>query len=137
MSSFIIVRSSNAWDNSNAVYINVVDNVIDTEIMLIDMEIIRGDYINIFKIEASKKNIVHNLIKAEFKTNHISNFFYNKQVVTLIEPYLNKIKNLIEKSYCDDEIIIIKNEAYIKYLHNKNEEANETINDFMTGKLRL
>ena len=55
MSSFIIVRSSNAWDNSNAVYINVVDNVIDTEIMLIDMEIIRGDYINIFKIEASKK----------------------------------------------------------------------------------
>lgn len=98
---YIYVRTHPSYDQHNACKMGVTHNIPERDTQYSTGEIIRGNFELVFKIPISKMTLVERLLQNEFIELNIKydagTEFFNKKILTLIEPYLNKLNVKFKK----------------------------------------
>jgi predicted helicase len=92
---YIYVRNHSSYDLNNACKLGKTSNIPDRDSQYATGEIKRGYFKPIFQIPFKQLSIIERLLQSEFTHFNIKfnagTEFYDKQIITLIEPYLQKI----------------------------------------------
>ena len=139
---YIYVRNHPSYDVDNACKMGKTNNIPERDIQYATGEIKRGYFEAVFQVSIEKMGIVERLLQNEFHKLNVKydagTEFYNKKIITLIEPYLitlgikykklsnqeisdlvrcNRVKNIIKKINIQSLIHILKskitNKQYI------------------------
>jgi len=140
---YIYVRIHPSYDLLNACKLGKTHNIPERDATYATGEIIRGYFNIVFEVPIKKINIIERLLQYEFYKFNIRHNagteFYDKQIITLIEPYLIKL-NIDYKKLSNQEIkdllkinrkkINIKD--LIKTLKLLREQYKWTVRDYQT-----
>lgn len=89
---YIYIRNHSSYDIEDACKIGKTSNIPERDIQYATGEIKRGYFEEVFEVPIEKMSIVERLIQYEFHELNIKydagTEFYNKKIITLIEPYL-------------------------------------------------
>jgi len=92
---YIYVRNHPSYDADNACKMGKASNIPERDTQYATSEIKRGYFEAVFEIPQEKMGIVERLLQNEFCELNIKydavTEFYNKKIITLIEPYLIKL----------------------------------------------
>jgi len=92
---YIYVRNHISYDINNACKIGKTNNIPERDTQYATGEIKRGHFEAVFELPIRKIGIIERLLQNEFSELNIKydagTEFYNKKIITLIEPYLNTI----------------------------------------------
>lgn len=141
---YIYVRNHSSYDVDDACKMGKANNIPERDTQYATGEIKRGYFEAVFEVPIKKIGIVERLLQNEFRELNVKydagTEFYNKKIITLIEPYLiklgiryrklskqeisdlvrcNRVKNTIKKINIQSLIHILKskrtNEQIISY----------------------
>ena len=89
---YIYVRNHPSYDIDNACKMGKANNIPERDTQYATGEIKRGYFVAVFEVSIEKMEIVERLLQNEFCKLNIKydagTEFYNKKIITLIEPYL-------------------------------------------------
>ena len=89
---YIYIRNHASYDVHNACKLGKASNIPDRDTQYATGEIIRGYFEVVFEVHIEKMSIIEKLLQLKFNTLNIKynggTEFYNKKIITLIEPYL-------------------------------------------------
>ena len=89
---YIYVRNHPSYDLLNACKLGKTQNIPERDITYATGEIVRGNFDIIFEVPIKQMSIIERLLQYEFRKFNIrqnaGTEFYDKQIITLIEPYL-------------------------------------------------
>ena len=89
---YIYVRIHPSYDINNACKMGKANNIPERDIQYATGEIKRGYFEAVFEVPIEKLSIIERLLQYEFRELNIKydagTEFYNKKIITLIEPYL-------------------------------------------------
>jgi superfamily II DNA or RNA helicase len=89
---YIYVRNHPSYDLFNVCKLGKTQNIPERDATYATGEIIRGSFNIIFEVPIKKMGIIERLLQYEFRMFNIRHNagteFYDKQIITLIEPYL-------------------------------------------------
>jgi superfamily II DNA or RNA helicase len=92
ITGYIYVRSHPSYDIDDAFKMGKTHNIPERDTQYATGEIKRGYFQEVFEIPHEKQKIVERLLQYEFRESNIKydagTEFYNKAIITLIEPYL-------------------------------------------------
>ena len=92
MNGYIYIRIHEAYDKYDACKVGKASNIPERDSQYATGEITRGSFEFVFEIPIAQMEIIERLIQYEFRKLNIRYNggieFYNKQIITLIEPYL-------------------------------------------------
>jgi hypothetical protein len=98
---YIYVRNHPSYDVYDACKMGKASNIPERDTQYATGEIKRGYFEAVFEIPIEKMGIVERLLQNEFCHLNIKydagTEFYNKKIITLIEPYLIKLKIIYKK----------------------------------------
>ena len=106
---YIYVRNHPSYDVDDACKIGKANNIPERDTQYATGEIKRGYFEAVFEVPIEKMGIVERLLQNEFRELNVKydagTEFYNKKIITLIEPYLItlgiKYKNLSKQEISD------------------------------------
>lgn len=141
--SYIYIRDNDWYKMSNVYKVGITNSIKDRGNTYITGELHRGIYVKIYELNITRcqLNLIDNLIKTKFEHYNIyyngGKEFYNRIIITEIEPYLNEL-NIKYISKTEDELtrlnrennedIIINNYSQlIKKLLNLQKEKDKII----------
>lgn len=151
---YIYIRNHLSYDIEAACKIGKTSNIPERDIQYATGEIKRGYFEAVFEVPIKKMDIIEKLIHYEFRELNIKydagTEFYNKKIITLIEPYLiklgikhkklskqeindlvrcNRVKNIIKKINIQSFIDALKFKKTDKqYIWNEREYQRTIIN---------
>ena len=89
---YIYVRNHLSYDVDDACKMGKANNIPERDTQYATGEIKRGYFEAVFEVPIEKMGIVERLLQNEFRELNVKydagTEFYNKQIITLIEPYL-------------------------------------------------
>jgi len=92
MYGYIYVRNHLSYEQYNACKIGKTNNIPERDTQYATGEIVRGYFAAVFEVPINKMSNIERLLQYEFRELNINydagTEFYNKQIITLIEPYL-------------------------------------------------
>ena len=92
---YIYVRNHPSYDVDDACKMGKANNIPERDTQYATSEIKRGYFEAVFEVPIEKMGIVERLLQNEFRELNVKNDagteFYNKKIITLIEPYLIKL----------------------------------------------
>uniref|UniRef100_A0A6C0HA75 Helicase ATP-binding domain-containing protein n=1 Tax=viral metagenome TaxID=1070528 RepID=A0A6C0HA75_9ZZZZ len=92
---YIYVRSHYSYDVHNAYKIGITNNIPDRDKQYATGEIKRGYFEAVYEVSINIMEIIERLLQYEFRDLNIKYDagieFYNKKIITLIDPYLIKL----------------------------------------------
>jgi len=92
---YIYVRNHSSYDVDDACKMGKANNIPERDTQYATGEIKRGYFEAVFEVPIEKMGIVERLLQNEFRELNIKydagTEFYNKKIITLIEPYLNTL----------------------------------------------
>ncbi len=92
---YIYVRNHPSYDLDDACKMGKSNNIPERDTQYATGEIKRGYFEAVFEVPIEKMGIVERLLQNEFRELNVKydagTEFYNKQIITLIEPYLCKL----------------------------------------------
>jgi superfamily II DNA or RNA helicase len=92
---YLYVRNHSSYEIENACKMGKASNIPDRDTQYATGEIKRGYFEAVFEVPIEKMGIVERLLQYEFRDLNIKydagTEFYNKKIITLIEPYLIKL----------------------------------------------
>jgi len=93
---YIYVRNHPSYDVDDACKMGKSDNIPDRDSQYAIGEIKRGYFEVVFEVPIEKLGNVERLLQNEFRKLNVKydagTEFYNKKIITLIEPYLNTLR---------------------------------------------
>lgn len=106
---YIYIRSHPSYDAYDACKMGKTANIPERDVNYVTGEIKRGYFQTVFEVPIQKMGIIERLLQIEFRELNIAydagTEFYNKKIITLIEPYLIalgiKYKKLSEQQIRD------------------------------------
>ena len=109
MNGYIYIRNHSSYDIENLCKIGKTNNIPERDIQYATGEIKRGYFEEVFEVPIEKTGIIERLIHYEFCELNVKydagTEFYNKKIITLIEPYLMtlgiKYKKLTKQEISD------------------------------------
>jgi len=125
---YIYIRNHWSYDRDNLCKLGRTKDIIERDNVYATGENERGKYINVFRVLYGKEIYIENLLKHHFTQYHNKNSggneLYNKQIISLIEPYLKSL-NIQYQLLTEEEINIIHKCSKLlkhnlkKYINNK------------------
>lgn len=95
MNGYIYIRNHSSYNIYDACKMGKTINIIERDGQYATGEIKRGYFEVIFEVSSEKMDIIEKLLQNEFNKYNIrydgGTEFYNKKIITLIEPYLIKL----------------------------------------------
>jgi superfamily II DNA or RNA helicase len=92
---YIYIRNHSSYDDDNACKMGKANNIPERDTQYATGEIKRGYFEAVFEVPIEKMGIVERLLQNEFHELNIKydagTEFYNKKIITLIEPYLIRL----------------------------------------------
>ena len=92
---YIYVRNHSSYDVHDACKLGKTKNIPERDTQYATGEIKRGYFKQVFEVPIKKLGIVERLLQYEFRKLNVKydagTEFYNKEIITLIEPYLIKL----------------------------------------------
>jgi superfamily II DNA or RNA helicase len=92
---YIYIRNHSSYDGYDAYKMGKANNIPERDIQYATGEIKRGYFEAVFVVPIEKMGIVERLLQYEFRELNVKydagTEFYNKKIITLIEPYLFKL----------------------------------------------
>ena len=89
---YIYVRNHPSYDIDDACKMGKANNIPERDTQYATGEIKRGYFEAVFEVSIEKMGIVERLLQNEFRELNVKydagTEFYNKKIITLIEPYL-------------------------------------------------
>jgi hypothetical protein len=89
---YIYLRNHSSYDIDDACKMGKANNIPERDIQYATSEIRRGYFETVFEVPIEKLGIIERLLQYEFREFNIKydagTEFYNKKIITLIEPYL-------------------------------------------------
>ena len=89
---YIYIRNHQSYDVDNACKMGKANNIPERDTQYATGEIKRGYFESVFEVPIEKLGIIERLLQYEFRELNIlydaGTEFYNKKIITLIEPYL-------------------------------------------------
>ena len=151
---YIYVRNHPSYDVDDACKMGKANNIPERDTQYATGEIKRGYFEAVFEIPVEKMGIVERLLQNEFRELNVKydagTEFYNKKIITLIEPYLitigikykklskeeisdlvrcNRVRKTIKKINIQSLIHILKSKRTNKeYLWNERDYQTKIIN---------
>jgi hypothetical protein len=96
INGYIYVRNHESYDIDDACKIGKTNNIPERDSQYATGEIKRGYFETVFEVPIEKVGIIERLLQNKFHELNIKydagTEFYNKQIITLIEPYLNSLR---------------------------------------------
>ena len=93
---YIYIRNHQSYDVYNACKMGKAINIPERDIQYATGEIKRGYFEAVFEVPIEKLGIVERLLQYEFRELNVKydagTEFYNKKLISLIEPYLNTLE---------------------------------------------
>jgi len=94
--AYIYIRSHPSYDLHDACKLGKTNNIPERDSQYATGEITRGYFEHVFEVPIKKLVFIERLLQNEFKESHIyhdaGTQFYNKKIITLIEPYLSSLR---------------------------------------------
>jgi hypothetical protein len=119
---YIYIRNHPSYDMYDACKLGKTCNIPDRDRLYATGEIKRGYFELVFEMSTTKINIIEKLLQNEFSKFNIKYDagieFYNKKIITLVEPYLQKL-NITYKKLNEREISNLVRCNRIKSILNK------------------
>jgi predicted helicase len=116
---YIYIRTNEYWDTYNSCKLGKTENIINRENNYVTSELKRGRYILVLQIILELLDLVEKKLQIEFTKYNIYNDagteFYNKEIINLILPFLDK-ENIKYKILSDEEIDNLIAKKYISYI---------------------
>ena len=151
---YIYIRNHPSYDVENACKIGKTSNIPERDTQYATGEIKRGYFEEVFEVPIQKMNIVERLIQHEFRELNVKydagTEFYNKKIITLIEPYLitlgikykklskqeigdlircNRVRKIVKKINIQSLINVLKSKRINnQYIWNEREYQRKIIN---------
>jgi superfamily II DNA or RNA helicase len=95
MNGYIYIRNHSSYDSDNACKLGKANNIPERDTQYATGEIKRGYFEDVYELPIKKMGIVERLLQYEFRELHIKydagTEFYDRKIITLVEPYLLKI----------------------------------------------
>jgi len=92
---YIYIRSHPAYDAHDACKMGKTENIPERDAQYATGEIERGKFEPVFEVPIKQMGMVENLLKSKFSHLNVKldagTEFFNKKIITLIEPYLSKV----------------------------------------------
>jgi hypothetical protein len=92
---YIYIRSHPAYDAHDACKMGKTESIPERDTQYATGEIERGKFEPVFEIPIKQMGIIENLLKSKFSHLNVKQNagteFFNKKIITLIEPYLCKV----------------------------------------------
>lgn len=92
---YIYIRSHPSYDAHDACKMGKTDSIPERDAQYATGEIERGKFEPVFEVPIKQLSIVENLLKSKFSKFNVridgGTEFFNKKIITLIEPYLCKL----------------------------------------------
>jgi hypothetical protein len=92
LNGYIYVRNHPSYDVYDACKLGKTNNIPDRDTQYATGEIKRGYFFKIFEVPIEKMGVIELLLQNEFRELNVKydagTEFYNKKIITLIEPYL-------------------------------------------------
>jgi superfamily II DNA or RNA helicase len=92
---YIYIRSHPAYDTYDACKMGKTDSIHERDTQYATGEIKRGNFEPVFEVPIKQMSMVENLLKVKFSKFNVridgGTEFFNKKIITLIEPYLTKL----------------------------------------------
>ena len=92
LNGYIYVRNHSSYEIMNICKLGKTHNIPERDSQYATGELKRGNFIIVFEVPIKKMGIIERLLQYEFRTFNIRHNagteFYDKQIITLIEPYL-------------------------------------------------
>jgi superfamily II DNA or RNA helicase len=89
---FIYLRDNNWWNKENVIKMGKANNIPERDTQYATGEINRGTFDTVFEVPIEKMGIIERLLQNEFRELNVKydagTEFYNKKIISLIEPYL-------------------------------------------------
>ena len=108
--SYIYVRTHSSYDELNAYKLGKADNIPDRDTQYATSEIKRGRFIAVYEVTFERAHFIEYLLQEEFQAFHIyddgGTEFYDKIIITLIEPYFLK-RNIQYRTLTIEEINVL------------------------------
>ena len=150
---YIYVRNHSSYDIDDAYKMGQSNNIPERDMQYATGEIKRGYFEAVFEVPIKKTEIIERLLQYEFQELNIKydggTEFYNKKIITLIEPYLitlgikykklskqeisdlvrcNRVRKTIKKINIQSLIHILKSIRNKQYIWNEREYQTTIIN---------
>ena len=151
---YIYIRNHPSYDVENACKIGKTSNIPERDTQYATGEIKRGYFEEVFEVPIQKMNIVERLIQHEFRELNVKydagTEFYNKKIITIIEPYLitlgikykklskqeigdlircNRVRKIVKKINIQSLINVLKSKRINnQYIWNEREYQRKIIN---------
>jgi hypothetical protein len=94
--AYIYIRTHPSYDVYNACKLGKASNITDKDKEYVSRELQRGYFESVFEVPIQKLDIIGRLLHSEFEELNIrydaGTQFYNKEIITLIEPYLSSLR---------------------------------------------
>mgnify|MGYP001171939242 CR=1 FL=1 len=107
INGYIYVRNHPSYDVDDACKMGKANNIPERDTQYATGEIKRGYFEAVFEVPIEKMGIIERLLQNEFRELNVKydagTEFYNKKIITLIEPYLFKL-GIIYKKLSKQEI---------------------------------
>lgn len=159
---YIYVRNHTSYDIYDACKLGKASNIPERDSQYSTGEVIRGFFEDIYEIPIKKMAFIERLLQYEFKDYNIKynagTEFYNRCIISLIEPFLqnnsikynklskkdisklvrcNRLKNIISKINIKDFINNLKINSTYKPRYYQNDIINKSILHFRNNKKGL
>ena len=110
---YIYVRNHPSYDVDDACKMGKANNIPERDTQYATGEIQRGYFEAVFEVPIGEMEIIERLLQYEFRELNIKNDagtdFYNKKIITFIEPYLTTIGIKYRKLSKQEIYFFIKN----------------------------
>ena len=98
---YIYIRNHPSYDIYGACKMGKTNNIPERDTQYATSEIKRGYFESVFEVPIEKMGIIERLLQYEFREFNVKydagTEFYNKEIITLIEPYLLKLGTIYKK----------------------------------------